>query len=51
MEEAKENVLAHSSREDFVYRHFPQPHWRKIWCTNRVALKSVTAGLGEAASI
>ena len=26
MLEAKEDVLA--------FRHFPKPHWRKIWSTN-----------------
>lgn len=26
MEEAKEDVLA--------FRHFPQPHWKKVWSTN-----------------
>jgi transposase-like protein len=34
MHEAKEDVLAHSCGEDFVYRHFPKDHWRKIWSTN-----------------
>jgi putative transposase len=28
--EAHEDVLAHSCGEDFVYRHFPKDHWRKI---------------------
>jgi hypothetical protein len=26
MHEAKEDVLA--------FRHFPQPHWKKVWSTN-----------------
>jgi transposase-like protein len=26
MEEAREDVLA--------FRHFPQPHWKKVWSTN-----------------
>ena len=34
MHEAKEDVLAHSCGEDFVYRPFPRDHWRKIWSTN-----------------
>jgi putative transposase len=34
MIEAREDVLAHSCGEDFVYRHFPDQHWRKVWSTN-----------------
>ena len=30
----RDDVLAHSCGEDFVYLHFPQEHWRKIWSTN-----------------
>ena len=31
---AREDVLAHSCGEDFVYRHFPPQHWKKAWSTN-----------------
>ena len=34
MLQAKEDVLAHSCGEVFVYRHLPQPHWKKVWSTN-----------------
>jgi hypothetical protein len=34
MDAARDDVLAHSYGEDFVYLHFPQEHWRKIWSTN-----------------
>jgi putative transposase len=34
MATAREDVLAHSCGEDFVYRHFPASHWRKLWSTN-----------------
>jgi len=32
--EAREDVLAYSCGEDFVYYHFPQQHWKKFWSTN-----------------
>jgi transposase-like protein len=34
MASAREDVLAHSCGEDFVYRHFPVSHWRKLWSNN-----------------
>ena len=34
MDAAKEDVLAYSYGEDFVWLHFPDQHWRKIWSTN-----------------
>jgi putative transposase len=34
MDAASDDVLAHSYGEDFVYLHFPQEHWSKIWSTN-----------------
>ena len=31
----KAAALMHEAREDVLaFRHFPQPHWRKIWSTN-----------------
>ena len=34
MDAARDDVLAYSCGEDFVYLHLPQEHWRKIWSTN-----------------
>jgi hypothetical protein len=34
MNEPTEEVLAYSCGEDFVNRHFPGQHWKKIWSTN-----------------
>ena len=34
MNEAREEVLAYSCGEDFVNRHFPAQHWKKVWSTN-----------------
>ena len=34
MDAAKEDVLAYSYGEDFVWLHFTDQHWRKIWSTN-----------------
>jgi putative transposase len=31
----KAAALMHEAREDVLaFRHFPQPHWKKIWSTN-----------------
>ena len=34
MNEAREDVLAYSCGEDFVYYQLPQQHWKKVWSTN-----------------
>ena len=31
---ARNDLLDHSYEEDFVYLHFPQEHWRKVWSNN-----------------
>jgi hypothetical protein len=36
MNEAKEDVLAYSYGEDFIYRHIHQQHSKKVWSINQL---------------
>jgi hypothetical protein len=43
METTRDDVLTYSYGEDFVSRHLPQEHWRKLWSTNLLKRLNVAA--------